>query len=417
MLYRDQIQKAIGYLRRIQNADGGIPATKPGDVSGCWTTAEAIEAVFMSPYRHPDTSQFLNRMVYFLEQSALTTSPGIVGWPLVSGGAHCSTMTTGHVVAALAQLGDHPFANRSLVQRLSRLGDQGVAWLNENQNGDGGWGVEPTAGPEGKLSRVIATVYALRAYGSRGETPNSSSRVRRAVEWLTQLQGSNGGFSAQLGGSPDVGSTARVVAALLRVNALTPKDRSLLRAWSYVMGSRPRGRLWELATETYVTPAAPGQTIYNSNTPADVAETLIRMRRGRRQLDRLLRWYVQSQEEDGKWYLAANKMKKRDIATWPTNEGIYTLALADHEYSSLLISRTLRRLGHYRRTMLALLILCGLQTVWIVGLPTALSSQWTRLPERYRDLLVGGVFIALIIEIVGSFLYEWIRSKRANKQF
>ena len=101
MIYYDQITKGFLYLQRVQNSDGGIPATKPGAVSGCWTTAETLETLLSSSYFSKDPKAFAEGLIHFLKSSQLTTGHQRGGWPLVSAGTRASTMATGHAVSAL----------------------------------------------------------------------------------------------------------------------------------------------------------------------------------------------------------------------------------------------------------------------------------------------------------------------------
>ena len=276
MIYRNQIIRGLSYLRGSQNRDKGIPATKHGDASGCWTTASALESLLSAPYNAIDPRPFALELIGFLESSQLKTAEHHGGWPLVIGSERASTMATGHAVAALMKSRHYLADDSELVVRVDRLTSIGLQWLESNRDLYGGWGVEPKGGPSGQSPRMISTVYALRAYFEHSRNVDNSQTVRLAVEYVRGLNNPDGGFAGRVGEPSDVCSTARAITALLRSGFYKPKDKAIRRALRFISQSKPKRQLWPLDTETYVTEGAPGQTVYNSNTTADVLEAFLR---------------------------------------------------------------------------------------------------------------------------------------------
>ncbi|MBK9745819.1 MAG: hypothetical protein IPO91_03480 [Chloroflexi bacterium] len=118
------------------------------------------------------------------------------GWPLIRG-KRASTMATGHAVGAL-QLALVAFRRDNVLEpKIRKAIENGVQWLEENQNKDGGWGSEPSAGTDGKESRIVATYYALYGFWYRGGDYQNSKVVRDAVGFLEKVRNQDGswGFS------------------------------------------------------------------------------------------------------------------------------------------------------------------------------------------------------------------------------
>ena len=415
MIYYDQITKGFLYLQRVQNSDGGIPATKPGAVSGCWTTAETLETLLSSSYFSKDPKAFAEGLIHFLKSSQLTTGHQRGGWPLVSAGTRASTMATGHAVSALLLVKNFYQEDKALITKVAPLIDKGMEWLTTNQNSDGGWGVEPSGGTDGVKSRMISTVYALRAFLANSKTVDSSKNVRDAVEWIKQLANSDGGFGGQFGDRSDSCNSARAVTALLRSQYCKPSDRLMQRAIRFIVYSRPKFKLWPLDTETYVTEGAPGQTIYNSNTTADVLEAFLRCGLFNAAVEDLVRWFLADQEEEGSWYLGANKDFVREISTWSTNEALSALMLAARVYAARKLPSVQKTARVFKRIAITFALLAVLEVLFIVDLPDAFRNIWLSIPESTRALILGGILIALLVNLLSATIYDYLSKGRLRK--
>jgi len=234
MIYRKQIIHGLRYLRRAQNIDKGIPATKPGEVSGGWTSGEALETFLSAPYHDADPRPFAMALIDFLKNTRFTDGDRYGGWPLVVGSQRASTMATGHAVAALRLAEQYFRDDPTIITELKPLSETGFDWLTRNKNSDGGWGVEPSGGPDGSVSRMISTVYALRAYLADSRTVDNSRTVYDAIQWIRRLMNRDGGFGSKLGAQSDPCNTARAVIVLLRSGFCTPSDRPIKGECSYI---------------------------------------------------------------------------------------------------------------------------------------------------------------------------------------
>lgn len=412
MIYRRQIIEGLRYLRRVKNSDGGIPATLPGAVSGCWTSAEALETLLSAPYHETDPRPFALDLIRLLGNTQLTTGEHSGGWPLVTGGVRASTMATGHAVAALYLARQYFCDDPSIVAEIEQLINAGLQWLSSNKNPNSGWGVEPGGGIDGSKPRMISTIYALRAYFAAGKTYENSHTVREAVDWIKTLENGDNGFSGQIGDASDPCNSARAVVALLRSGHKVPSDKLIKRTIGYITAARPRRKLWPLDTETYVTEGAPGQTVFNSNTTADVLEAYLRAGVFNKHTEDLVTWFLLNQKDDGAWFLGANKAFVYAISTWSTNEAIFALSLAAQVYADRKLPHLERRYQAFRRIAVALALIVFVQILFIVQLPSLITDLWNKIPESTRTLITWSVLVALMVNLLSSTLYDYLPWRR-----
>ena len=408
-MYRKEILKGLRYLKYVQNSDGGIPATSPGVISGCWTSGETLEALLASPYHDKDPRPFALSLINFLESSQLNSGQDARAWPLVVGGKRGSTMATGHVIAALGLAMNYFEGDPQLTARLQKMIEAGLEWLEMKKNVDGGWGVEPSGGVDGTVSRMISTVYALRAYSALSKTANNSRTVRDAITCIRTFRNRDGGFGGKLSLPSDPCNTARAVSALLRSEYCTASHPDIKDALMFIIRSRPGRKLWYLDTETYVTEGAPGQTIYNSNTTSDVLEAFIWAGCFSKHVKDLIKWFLDNQQDDGSWFLGANDSFVREIKTWATNEAIYPLGLASTAYAERWLPALEQERSKWKKLSLALAITAVTEAFFIVEFPVFVKSAWNNLPSPLRDLLVQVIIVGVVVNLVSALLYDRAR--------
>jgi len=318
-------------------------------------------------------------------------------------------MATGHIVAALALATDYFRDDHQLATRLHKMIDAGLEWLETHKNVDGGWGVEPSGGMDGSISRMISTVYALRAYFALSKTVENSRTVRNAISCILTFKNRDGGFGGKFGLPSDPCNTARAVSALLRSGYCTPTHPTIKDALRFIIHSRPGRKLWYLDTETYVTEGAPGQTIYNSNTTSDVLEAFVRAGHFSRHVTDLIKWFLDNQQDDGSWFLGANDHFVYEIKTWSTNEAIYPLSLASTAYVERWLPTLEQRQNKWKRLSLALAITAITQVFFIVEFPTFVKSAWNNLPQPIRDAIVQVVIVGVVVNLISALLYDRMR--------
>jgi len=413
---RRALTDGVLYLQQVQHeSSGGLPATQIGEADGCWTSASALESVLVCPFVVPRRDGTIRDLVSFLDASAIR-SGSVVSWPVVAGSGRSSTMATGHALAALsaaqAELVDEPTQ-----QRLAPLLEGAIQWITANVNDDGSWGVEPDRRPSGRPGRLISTAYALRGLSAAGQSVDNSDLVRNAVQWLwTSHNASDGGFGASPGAVSDPCSTARTLNALHRCAAVDPNDARVDQAVEYLRSSKPRGRLWDLETESYVSEETAGQTTFNSNTTADVLEALLRLSPTSKNVGLLVDWYLKHQMGDGSWPLGANEESDSSVVTWPTCEAILTLSIAEDIRPSDLEVIGLRRTNRVSRWLVVALVLALVAAViGLVGSPSFVSDIWEEIPPGVRDWLRDAVVVALVTNLVAAAIWDWWFRRRRER--
>lgn len=408
----ERINRGIRYLARVLNQDAGIPAVRPGDSSGCWTTAEGIQAVLGSPWIDEELRDHAKRMALFLLNSQLSkVSRG--AWPLVAGGRLGSTMATAQAVEAL-QLA-RPLLDASSAEAAARSLALALTWLRDSQGEDGGWGVEPNGGSSGKTSRVVATFLALRALALDGYSVHSSHTIRRGVDWLWSVYEGEG-FRPASGQPVAVCSTVRAIWAIRVCGASEERPELIERAIAFINGTRPSNLLWPVDTEAYVPDSAPGQIVFNNNTTAELLEFLVQVETDERSQLELVHWFQDHQRDDGSWCLGANDQVQPDLVTWPTNEAVIAL-------NNFLRSARFQRLGtstgasgqlpipvpspagsqRFRSFLLWMFAsLSIIEAVFLFGAPSYFMRSWQKLPVEYHRTFWWAAAVSVLLNILAT---------------
>lgn len=417
----ERIIKAIRFLIRIANTDGGIPAVKPGEPSGCWTTAETLEAILRSPWFHVDLMTPIAKMTGFLLRTQIKEETDSGGWPLVVGAKHPSAMATAHSILALS------LARSFLKSKDSLITDSinaGVVWLKKFQSPSGGWGLEPSGGLSGREPRVVSTFLALRALSQLGEVVHSSRCARSGVDFLWSLYDGNG-FGPALGRPSDACSTARAFLAIRDAGALDEHENFVSRTLSFISSCKPKDRLWDLDNEVYVPDGAAGQIVFNNNSTAELLEFFVNIDTTEGQQIALVKWFQQNQRDDGSWCLGANNRLLTDLVTWPTNEAILTLSLFLREVNfERPIVPGLQQNSPIQPTTSAKSFLLWmfasiaiLEAIMLLGAPKYLEKTWIALPLEYRNTFWWASVFAIAINLIStSIVWLFRRTLERNKK-
>lgn len=423
MPFRDRISRACAILLNYQNEDGGIPATKSGDPSGCWTTADALEAFINSGVFVEHGIARVRKMVEFLlasqigcgdpglesDDASVKDNPDVGGWPLIQG-VRASTMATGHAVGAL-RLALKLFDNDPLlIERIDQAIRLGVAWLEKYQNDDGGWGAEPSAGADGRDSRIVATYYALCGFWYRGGTFENSTVVRRAADFFRNSRNRDGSWGFSRGLEGDISNTARATTALIRSQYCEPSSPIVQAAAKFIIDHQEPGGLWDLGHEGFLYEDASGEVIYNNSCVFDALMCLLMVGYRGRETNQALVWFLESQEDNGLWHLSSPKRRVKDIYTWSTAEWIDVVDLASKEYVGH-IAGVYKIPPAWRRRVLVggLVAVVIVETAYIFGLHRLLADWWKNLSQATRELILVGIVLALVVNLAAAFMYDTLR--------
>lgn len=416
-MYRNEILNGINFLKSIQNADGGIPGIKETGVSACWTTAEALETVLLSPYISMEHHNFIFKMIEFLLNTQMNAPNNINhdgAWPEYVSTNIAQTLTTGHALSALKLAEGIIVDDKQLQNRIQTAIKKGFDYLDKIQNSDGGWGIEPEGSGEEKESRPFGTIFVLRGYIQNGYNSNNSKVVRDACNYLKNLRDiKSGGFSKKPNEEPDICCTARVISVFIKSKTYNTNDPIIKTALKFIFNDKSLKSLFKIKHDPYVSENSSGMVVFHSNTPIDVIEALCLCRIQDRRMHKLLKWIVQTQEDKGGWYLGGTRDPQinEGVISWTTNEAIYALICADKAFSNEYYERYKKRLKFYKKVIFTLLFLL----VILLFMPSILSSDnalvtlWNTFTPKVKEFIAITVLSGLVINLFSSTIYDWIK--------
>lgn len=417
----DPVPRAVRALVATRNPDGGIPAIKSKDPSGCWTTASTLEAVLLSGQVEAAGMKAVLGMVSFLLGSQLDrNTDGGAGWPLIAGG-RASTMATGDAVAALAAVRPILDHDAALQKRIHEAVATGMSWLSDTQQPDGGWGTEPESGHDGAASRMISTFMAIHGYAALGERHATSSVVRRASAWIENGYVEGVGWPPIPGANCDPASSARAISALSRANDpwLNAKRADVLV--EHLLAWRLEESLWSIAVENVLHGDASGAIVFNQNTNVDVLLALLDTPEPERYVvvvAELVNWLRSTQDTStGLWRLQSPLRVDAAVTTWSTAEWVIGVAsgraLLASQYAAAAASSRHIDVGHIVLALCAVILL-----VLYVEAPAWLGDRWSDLSNGQRGAVLtvaGGVVIAVLAEMILSPVRALLRRARENR--
>src|SRR5581483_5766212 len=274
MPFRFEQQSATKALLNLRNADGGIPAVRSNNESGCWTTADVLYDVLVAGSISAQGVTVIRELTEFLVNRQLPAGANgepAGGWPLALG-ARASTMATGQAVAALELTAPFLDYDAGLATQIINAIENGFRWLDWAQDAaTGGWGTEPSAGGEGSRPTILATFYALLAYFERGDDAASPGVVRRATDFIQSSRNAgDGSWSAKPDLAGDASNTARSLSILIRSQKLQVSDPSIQKGLEFILKARKIHGLWDVAQEPFFFADAGGYIHYHQNTICDV---------------------------------------------------------------------------------------------------------------------------------------------------
>lgn len=233
--------RCLGFLRQSQRSDGAWPIDTNLSV---WVTTSAVTALKAAGRLSAIDGDGMARWISSVQQRErhryTNADSGGWAWTQLSGGVPDADDTSGAILAMKA------------LGRNDGVSD-GVCWLLDLQNGDGGW---PTfCRGWGKLpfdrSSPDLTAHALRAFvaAAGGRNAREVKRaIRHGLRYLGRTQNADGSwtplwFGNQ--GAPEMANpvigTARVLRAL---ELLAPDDSSTARAVDYLVHAQNADGGW-----------------------------------------------------------------------------------------------------------------------------------------------------------------------------
>ena len=380
--------------------------------SACWTTAEALEAVLLSPYLRLSFYPHVFKMINFLLNTQITSGNDQGAWPEYISTSNAQTLTTGHAIAALCLSKEIVVDDADFTQKISHAIEEGLRYLNRVQNPDGGWCIEP--GDGNTESRAFSTVFVLRGYITNEYYFGNCTAVRDGCNYLISLlDRESGGFSKNAGEAPDTCYTARIISILLRARARTKKDPLIKRALKFIYADKSLKSLFSIKHESYDSVHSAGMVIFHSNTPIDVMEALCLCDEYDKRMKKISKWIRDSQENNGGWYLGGSPDPSinEGVITWTTNEAVYALGCYNIAFSERYHFALQKRVKIYGSIIIALAIIA----LSLLISPVHWSEEnwffllWTKLPALVRNTVLGSVIGVSILNVLSNLLFDKIK--------
>lgn len=419
MPVRKVINKGIEAILSFQNIDGGIPATAAEKPSGCWTSADTLEAILVSGIYSKYGVGRIKKIVNFLIDSQIgsheiqANTPKVRSnfkygsWSLFQG-QDPSTMATGHSVTSLylasTFLEDDPLFH----ERIVRAVKAGLEWIERNQNEDGSWGTQPQSGNAGKEGSIIAIMYAMLPYKYINFTMQNSSTVQRSVKYLRTKQNRDGSWSSGRNKNGDPSNTARAVTCLIRAGY---NDSSCInRGVSFILNNQiPDRGLWEIEAERFDIEKAPAQLIFNNNTNCDIMVAFMEADYYGEESVKLFKWLLSSQNDDGLWYLSSPTKTVAEICTWSTAEWVFAI-----DFASKKLIGNKANLFKKEKANLKWLLFLGFAIILVYNTYYTyrenISQWWNSLNEKTRENTFWVIIIGIIVAALGAAIWDWIKS-------
>lgn len=235
-VYSREIEKAVEYLHRVQNDDGGFPyliGQGSSQSVSCWVimalnqAGEVIDDPEWAPagntpwdYLHGCQEDLLNSCDLARTLLALTSGSEETEYQGINLVQQILSLQQENGHFAWLSQGEETFINshiwsvlalHSAGQSIPKL-EKARQWLIERQNTDGGFGW-----CEGIPSDADDTAAAIRALLLMGEDQDQSEVINRSLAYLKSCQGEDGGFSSGYmnGDKSNASTDAWVLQALL----------------------------------------------------------------------------------------------------------------------------------------------------------------------------------------------------------
>jgi len=182
-LNQQYIQRALDYLIKNQNYDGGNPTVKQKDLSVTDSTALFVCAISHLVEQYHDTKviEALIRAVDWLLKSRGQGE----AWRFTGTEDKCYVSSTSFAVLALHEAASHLPEQKK--RETSNAIKEVTTWLLGIRNGDGGWG--QFKGSTSRPAQTAMALWALEESGLIGE-----DQLRQSVAYLVNCQREDGSW-------------------------------------------------------------------------------------------------------------------------------------------------------------------------------------------------------------------------------
>ncbi len=244
LVYADWVKRKLSETLTWQinkpddDDDGGFRAERIRDQGGVWPTAETLHALLKYRILEPKDERIQRAKAWILRHQNLGGDYGD-GWPLINRG-NSFVDTTSLCIQALLFFPDDPEAVEAI--------EKAKAWLIENQNDDGGWGIWKYE--DSLVSATCYAVLALKEVNTVHPDEATDSAIQRGLTWLKLVQDPNTrlwGFTADVQ-EPNNASTCQAVSTLFQFGE-DPKNYK--EALNSLLAELKEQGYWKTLEESY----------------------------------------------------------------------------------------------------------------------------------------------------------------------
>jgi prenyltransferase beta subunit len=349
------------FRKPLVHDDGGFGRDEFSK-SDVWSTAEAL--ILTGRFRTSDPGIADRARSYLLSQQ---NSDG--GW----GADKDNSDTTGTALALLA------LSSASGVDMIRTAAADGIRWLAEYQNPDGGWPLLPKSGKQ-KLSTMFTTAHAyeavatwfLRGIGASGEV---NEVLTLATHYIATCKDPDTGWGLTVGSPATIRHTGYAILASLSENLsgspyavpLSGTERRRLISW--IMGRQHTDGSWGdgIAGDTESTSAALRALLRLGVDPTS--------RHVRAALGNLLRTRLRYRSDDGDTLTGWSAGSTSRIALWASFYAISAIADCRDEFEEKSEKNSFVRLPRWRKYTAAVAILALLILIVLLALGAAANRS------------------------------------------
>lgn len=365
MKYENIIKNAISFLISSQNTDGGIASECLGfGNSGCWTTAEVLEAFMQTDFYSLNLRNIavILEMTNFLLDNYIPISDSMGYW---SSENESPTMTTGHVIYALNLVANKFLSNKTtntinnirirnkfikietLEKKIIDYNRNAFSWILFIRNNDNGWGVE-----NNQESSAISCYYVLKAFQANGLNAANNDIVNLACVYIEN------NLKKLIIKKNKIGNEEF---AQILYSYITLHDCGYILKYNSKIKSSILSiihKKWKIIYKSLEYNMNRTNYGFTNNLPWLVLNVLLRTEgyKFNRQLDKLIKYLSSSQELDGSWIIYKGQIK---CNTWITAEILNDFNLVQERYQNYLVHVLTKK--KYRKLIITnalLLIVC-----------------------------------------------------------
>lgn len=316
---------------------------------------------------------------------------------------------------------------------LSKKDVRAIDFILLSQNRDGSWPRDTsgdykgspgvTLNPQGDVGATLPYIDLLCMIPDEHRLPDMKVALTRALDWITSLRNEDGGCGHMLATNSDVLATAWALRALCTCPRV--EHTEIVDSYSQYLLKKQRGHGgWCEARKRK------GNIIYTYNTVHSLALSGLNLYHSN--LRAGVNWLLNQQRANGSWLVAEEKSSiqytaslilvlSRVLKAHPQTAiltDLISTALSNGSQvktASMVIISSRHKLYMSRRVFFVFMALALIVSYFVVPpFVTFLVNFWNSLDQKARDVIVYSVILAIITNIIASFIFERMRKRKGN---